>query len=180
METLLKRTDALRAEAWRALMASQHFAAFKAFDDAVVALGGKSVMPPLLPEGGTPVGHDEAARPAVSTRRTSKRISHADAAFMALKEADEPLPVGRLLEAAVAKGASLSGNALANFRSAVSKDDRFRSIMRNGMYFWWFTASPVPQKWKEATDPDLLDQSVASEFSGQEGGENHAATTMTN
>ncbi|MGS1015591.1 hypothetical protein [Allosphingosinicella humi] len=178
MDSLLKKTGALRAEAWAALEASEHFSAFKALDDAVVALGGKSAMPSTsVAENANPERTKHTQANHGGSREVGKRISHADAAYMALKEADEPLPVGRLLESAVAHGASLRGNVLANFRSAISKDKRFRSIMRNNMYFWWFTASPVPQNWKEATDPDLLNQSVAPVSIGQEGGESHAATT---
>ena len=107
------------------------------------------------------------------------RLTQAGGAEAALIANGEPLPIGRLLEAAIRHGAIIGGNKkLTNFRSTVSKDVRFYSLMRNGMYFWWLNELPLPPEWSEATDPDLLAGSVASSaHSTQEGGDGHAQSS---
>lgn len=184
--SLLEKAKAIRAEAWKELMSSPQFAAFKASDDFVLALGGGTAMPSAF--GTAPSKANGAASPTIlevllqrkkEEQAAIKRITQADAAEAALREKGEPLPVGRFMEAAEAKGARFSGkDALANFRSAISKDTRFYSFSRNNMYFWWFTGEALPPGWNETADPDLLAGSAASSaHSSQKGGEAHAATT---
>jgi hypothetical protein len=81
------------------------------------------------------------------------------------------------MDAAIDHGAELKGDkALSNFRSAVSKDPRFESIMREGKYYWWFAGRPLPPGWNETAGPDLLAGPAASSVnSNQEGGGSHAA-----
>ncbi len=82
------------------------------------------------------------------------------------------VPLGRA-EGGVVGGA----DPVANFRSNLSRDQRFQSIMRNNMYFWWFTGEDTPPGWAyEAAATDLLSSATASsDHSGQEGGGSHAA-----
>lgn len=181
MDDIRTKTEAIRGEAWDALKQSRHFAAFKALDDAVVALGGQSIMvveaktQPSARQGLTYLSLNAARR------SDAKRVSQAQAAIDALQEAGEPLPIGRLMAAALEKGAKIEGEKpLANFRSTVSKDPRFRSINRNNMYFWWFSQVPVPSKWNEASNLPLENGSDASSSNlSQEGDDSHAATTIT-
>jgi hypothetical protein len=187
--TIIEKAKAIRSEALAAWIASPDFAAFKASDDFVVALGGESVMPAGLQDSPKVNGLDSprmreigaaaARRLEIHIASKQQRITQADAAEAALRDKGEPLPVGRFMEAAEAKGASFAGkNPLANFRSAVSKDERFYSFARNNMYFWWFKGEPLPLGWNETADPDLLAESAASSvLSSQEGGDAHAATT---
>jgi hypothetical protein len=171
MATLLEKATALRSEAMAAWMTSPDFAAFKASDEFVVALGGQSAMPAGLLAAPNPNGNASpriqeiganAAR-RLEIHAAMKRITQADAAALALREAGEPIGVGTFMLAAIKKGAEMKGERpLANFRSAVSKDDRFESIMRNGKYYWWFKGEPLPPGWNETADPDLLDESAAS------------------
>lgn len=162
----------LREGAWAEVKTSPSFLAFKALDDAVAALGGQRRIAP----------HEDAPRPSVDTfvrvtRENAKKLSQPDAAMAALKDYG-PLPIGRLMEKAMEKGANIGGGKpIANFRSALSKDERFYSLKRNGLYFWWLTDVELPDKWKEAPNPDLLDGSDASVVgNNQEGGDGHAAT----
>jgi hypothetical protein len=171
----IDKAKELREEAWRDVQASPSFLAFKALDDAVATMGGQRLIAPPMPRENGP-------RPSVDTfkqRRAVKKLSQADAAQAVLVEKREPLPIGRLMEAAMAKGATASGkNPLANYRSALSKDERFYSLTRNNMYFWWLTGVPLPDQWKEAPDLPLHERSDASVVGkiNQEGGDGHAAT----
>jgi hypothetical protein len=176
--TYIDKAKELRDQAWREVQTSPSFLAFKALDDAVAAMGGDRLI-------ARPVPRENGPRPSVNTfarvkrEHAPKRLSQADAGEVVLRERGEPLPVGRLMEAAIAKGAAASGkNPLANYRSALSKDDRFYSLTRNNMYFWWLKDVPLPNNWKEAPDHDLLTQSGASVVgnSNQKGGDGHAAT----
>ncbi len=165
----------LREDAWREVQTSPSFLAFKALDDAVAAMGGQRMIAP----------REDAPRPSVGTfaqakrGRAMKKFSQSDAAEVALREKGEPLPVGRLMEAAMEKGATIGGEKpLANFRSALSKDERFYSLMRNNLYFWWLVGVELPDNWKEA--PDLLTKEgsdVSIVGNNQEGGEAHATAT---
>ena len=173
--SILHETQALRDKAWDALTASPAFAPFKALDDAVVSMGGRSKVPrdpslDLKPPPG-------AAHVVRQRSRNRSRPSQGDVAFSCLREAAIPLHIQELMEKVIARGIEISGaNPLANFRSTLSRDSRFKSIMKDGGYFWWLASSPVPRSWKEAEGPDLLDQPSASNSNNQEGGDTHAAT----
>lgn len=175
----IDKATELREDAWREVQTSPSFLAFKALDDAVAMMGGERKIAPDAPRA-------DAPRPSVGTfspvkrGRTMKKSSQSDVAVGVLKGSGEPLPIGRLMEASLAWGATIGGaNPLANFRSALSKDKRFISFKRNNMYFWWIDGWPLPPKWNEA--PDLLagQPDASSVHSTQEGGDDHAATITT-
>lgn len=155
--TWLDKARDLREQAFEALQRSPAYIAFKAFDDAVVSMGGT----PLLGSG----HHVEPVRSAttrvfealVKRAADGGKLSHGDAAEIVLRQRNEPLPIGRLMEFVTEKGIEIGGNdPVNNFRSTLSKDNRFESRKRGNMYFWWLTNEPLPPQWNEAASPDLL------------------------
>lgn len=172
--SILTKTQSLRDEAWTELMASPPYEVFKALDDAVVALGGRTAMPML---SSVKTVSDRVIEGAIRRLRDDKvrRMTQATGATTALVDAGEPLPIGRLLEKTLEKGVVIGGNnPLANFRSTLSKDPRFRAINRNNMYFWWFADRPTPTRWNEA--PDLLERETGAtqELTNEKGGGTNA------
>lgn len=176
----LKSAAEMRAKAWAELVASDAFRAFRASDNMVVELGGASAMPDLSTVERAAPKPIINPRPRFRAIAVSRRLSQTDAALQALTAAGHPLHINNLTDRSKALGATIGGsNPIANFRSALSKDDRFFSFRRDGGHWWWTTTISMPENWKEAADPDLLDQSAASDASDQEGGDSHAATTVT-
>lgn len=171
-------TKAVRDAAWRDVQKSPAYLAFKALDDAVAAMGGERIVASVRAIEDRPRASFRTFANIVPNMPVT-RPSQGGGAEAALRAKGEPLPIGRLLEAAIEHGAIIGGDKpLANFRSTVSKDPRFYSLMRNNMYFWWLRDVPLPPKWNEATDPDLLDGSVASSVhSNKEGGDGHGPAT---
>jgi hypothetical protein len=164
----------LRQKAWDDLMTSEAFRAFRAADNMVVDLGGQSAMPSTAPSIAPRAVNP---RPRLRAIDGSSRLSQGDAGVKALKEAGHPLHINALTNRSKAMGAMIGGgNPVANFRSTLSKDERFYSFRHNGDYWWWLTGVPLPQGWEEAAD-DLPFDTAASDSSNQEGGESHAATT---
>ena len=144
---LLERTAALRDEAWEAVKASKPYAVFKALDEATVVAGGVSALAsPTPPTRVFKVRRKPKPLPATSRSNGSvARISHADAAEEALNEEGAPMTLPDLMAAAKAKGAQIGGeNPVNNFRSTLSKDERFRSVQRDDKFFWWFEGKPLP------------------------------------
>ena len=173
--SILQKTIALRAEVWRELTNSPAFQSFKALDTAVAAMGGRRI---LADESAEPIKAVQPARTDSATPR--RRSSQGDAAEAALRDAGIPMTIRTLLEFVTANGIVIRGaDPLANFRSSLSRDARFKSIMRQGLYFWWLTGVELPEGWEEATDPSLPSLSAASNSNGQEGGDVHAATITT-
>ena len=168
---ILQKTIALRAEVWRGLTNSPAFQSFKALDTAVAAMGGRRI---LADESAEPAKAIQPAR--YDSPRLRRRSSQGDAAEAALRDAGAPMTIRTLLEFVTAKGVTIRGeDPLANFRSSLSRDARFKSIMRQGLYFWWLADVELPEGWKEAVDPDLPGLSTASDSNNQGGGEGHAA-----
>lgn len=158
---ILEKTRMLRDEAWQAVMESEAFLAFKALDDAYVRMGGSSRV------ADDPGAFMEFAKQVVkvASRRMAenRKLSHAEAAEIALHNAAQPLTTPNLLEAAKEAGAEIGGNdPLNNFRSTISKDSRFKSVKKDGTSFWWIEGEPLPPEWNEATSPSLQDEPVAS------------------
>lgn len=174
----LEKTRALRDEAFDALLSSSDYIAFKAFDDAVVRLGGSPLLdmqPSSLKAAASRVVGNAAMKMG-----DARRLSQADYAELALKQKNEPLPIGRLLASALEKGAVIGGSdPLANFRSTLSKDSRFVSIMRNSMYFWWFSQEPVPAGWASGAELDLGEEPAPAVGTSERGGEANATTTTS-
>jgi len=178
-DSLLKSAEALRATAYEALKASEPFRAFKAMDDAVAAMGGRRLLSPLsgVTLNGVVVAAGTAAPPNPPPRR---RLSQGDAAEIILREQGKPLVLTELLARVPEKGVTVGGeNAQMNFGSTLSRDARFYSFRRDGLYYWWLSGVDLPQPFKnEAPDLPLQDGSGASSSQpSQEGGDAHAATT---
>lgn len=176
---LLERTAALRDEAWEAVKASKPYAVFKALDDATTVAGGTSALAGPAPVPRVSKPRRRKAGPGNRSNGSIARVPHGDAAEEALREAGEPLQIKPLMEAAIAKGAQISGdNPVNNFRSTVSKDERFASVQRGNTFFWWFEGEPLPPSWNEAAELVFDDGSADSSFySNQKGGGSHAAAT---
>ena len=175
----LQRMIALRDEAWGDVQTSKSYKAFKEFDDVVAKLGGKR----LIAEGVTErvvfgdVVHAEI-RPA-SVRRLSERVTHADAAISVLQRHGKPMPIHDILAEAGKLGARIGGtNPLANFRSTLSKDERFYAFTKDSTFYWWLDGKALPENWNEAPDLPYQEGSGASSVhSNQEGGEANATAT---
>lgn len=164
----------MRARAWAEIVASPAFRAFRAADNMVVELGGVSIMPKLS----TDVNRVEVApkanpKPRVRGIDGKPRLTQAEVGVAVLK-ALGPMDIATLTDMSKDYGAVVGGaNPIANFRSTLSKDNRFYSFRHNGDHLWWLSDVPLPEGWDEAAD-DLL-RNAASSFSSQEGGDGHAA-----
>ena len=179
---LLEGAKALRQTAWLELTKCGPFASFKAMDDAVAAMGGERLIgeSPLFGAKGTA----ELMLPTrkrtlhfVPKNSTVKRSTQGDAAEKILREGNRPLNIHKLLASVIDEGVEINGtDKLSNFRSNISRDKRFRSIMSNGGYFWWITSSPVPRGWDETAGQDLWSEPAVSSES-KEGGDGHAPAT---
>lgn len=163
----LRKAVAMRDEAWHAIKACDEFTAFKAFDDTVIALGGQSAMPTTVN------GHasSEVARVLIERARkaqSDKRSSNADVAERLLSEAGKPTPLNQLMSDMKKQGVEFGGaDPLANFRSTMSRDDRFVSLRRDKSYFWWFAGKPTPPEWNEP-GADLLAGTPGSSVSSNQ------------
>lgn len=164
---MLGKVVALRDEA---------FATLKALDDAVVSLGGPSSL-----AAGAPRANGATSTALEGVRRGAAQLSQSGAAEIILRERGEPVTGADLMTALPSKGVMIGGkNRRINFTSAMSKSGRFRSVRRDGTYYWWFKNEPLPSEWQEA--PDLLgkDGSGASAVgTNQEGGEANATANLT-
>jgi hypothetical protein len=174
-DSILKDTQALRDKAWAAVTSSPAYASFKALDVAVVQMGGQSML-----SADSPIATASAVNPPLRRRlkiHSRTRPSQGDVALSCLRQSGVPVNIRDLMQQVIERGVEINGaDPLANFRSTLSRDDRFKSIMKDGGYFWWMVDSPVPRSWKEAESPDLLDQPSASNSTSQEGGDADAAT----
>ena len=175
--SIADRTRLVRDDAWQLVVESEAFIAFKALDDAYVRMGGASRLA------------DEPNALAALTRQTfsavvkrvaeARRVSHAEAAEMALRKAGRPLETPILMAFAKEVGADVGGSdPLNNFRSSVSREGKFRSVRKDGTSYWWFKDEALPSGWNEPADPSLLDEPAGSSvYSSQEGGDGDAPAT---
>lgn len=178
MSAMLDKLRLLRDEANDALKATEAYREFKVLDDAVIDLGGTSL-----------IEADGGAMKAVTRRVVDttvqripehRKVSQADAAEMVLRMAKEPLPVGRLMEVAIEQGAEIGGaNGLNNFRTVLSRDARFRPVKRNNASFWWLTDEPLSPSWNEPppNDFEALLGDGPSVSSSSKGGDGDAPPT---
>ncbi len=172
MSAMLLEITNLRDKALLEVCATPAYGVLLALDKAVVAAGGATVMASANPAAVKAV---ELITPRARKREVVRK-SQADFANDALATAGEPLPIGRFVEATLAAGGSIGGDQVANLRSTLSRDPRFVSIMRGGMYFWWFTDRALPAHWNTEGGFDLAVEPPAVSYrSDQEGGDGHAA-----
>ena len=120
------------------------------------------------------------ARAAAERMNETRKLSHTDAAEVALQLKGEPLSIGYLMQEARERGAEIGGlDPLNNFRSSDSKDERFVSLRHNGKFFWWLKNLPVPTNWKGSDSIDPIEELFGSDPSiptDQKGGP-HAEKT---
>jgi hypothetical protein len=174
-DNMLDKVQALRDDAWEVLRRSKPFHEFKTLEDAVAALGGVRKLG--LPVQLVPAASGISVRSAGAVISVGpKRVSHGDVAQRVLFDAGTPLSIYKLMDESIRNGAVIHGEKpLNNFRSSLSRDDRFVSVMKDGNYFWWLTAQPLPKHWNEATEGK--DPTAASlPFLHQEGGGSDATT----
>jgi len=171
-DSMLTKVVALRDEALAKIECSEPYRLAKGLDELVASLGGEARMGHYgmaglnaFLNGASPVVEALAAR-------KRKNLSQADAAYGALQDAGKPLQVVPLMEAVRERGVEVKGaDPLANFRSTLSRDERFVSFRREGQYLWWFKDMMVPME----TGADLLAETPAPSHSNDK--ENrHAAT----
>jgi hypothetical protein len=180
-QSILKATITLRDDAWRKVLSTEEFRAYKALNNAVKAMGGDS--------GAEFITH--AAAVAAPTPRVIsgssvggnapfvRRVSQAEAAEQTLRETGAPLTGAQLVQPVAEKGAVVGGeNPTTNLTSTLSRDKRFYNLRRDGQYFWWIRGEALPPGWDEAEPDEFADLlGSASSSSSKEGGESHAATT---
>lgn len=172
MNSMREKTEALRVEALAALQESESFQAFRALDDAVAAMGGKRLMssPSSVTINGAPLSVHR-----VLVEQARQRVSQAEAAELVLVEEGRPMTGAELLAAVPAKGCVVGGaKPLMSFGSTLSRDPRFVNFRRDGQYYWWLKAKPLPASTNEASDLPLQAGSDASGSYFSQGG-NHAA-----
>jgi hypothetical protein len=146
----LDRARQLRAEAWEAVLATSAFIAFKKFDDLVIDMGGTTALGEVDVAASWKATTQRAMEAAARRFSDTRKLSQADAAEVALAQRREPTPIGVLLEAAIERGAEIRGaDPLSNFRSALSKDDRFYALRRNNMHYWWLKNELLPAAWRD-------------------------------
>ena len=172
----------LRDAALAELRQHPAFQAFTVLDNAVVSLGGsRSGFNGAATESASVISvlAERARNRAEIFVKGAKPLSQGDAAEQVLRELDIPVRLSELLAAVEDKGVKVSGaDPAANFRSTISRDDRFYSLKHDGQYLWWLTGVTLPRAWIEATEYGLLAEPVASlPFSSLEGGEPIAPTT---
>jgi hypothetical protein len=174
-DSMRERTEGLRKEAFVALQQCPEFRAYKALDDAVVAMGGDRQL--TAPRE---VTFNSVIAEIVADAR-QRRMSQADGAEVVLREQGRPMPSVDLMPAVGSKGVTVSTgpNALINFGSTMSRDKRFYSFRHEGVYYWWLRGVPLPSPFKnEAPDlPLQVGSDASSSNSSQEGGDANAATT---
>lgn len=172
--SIADQTKALREAAWQLVTESEAFVAFKALDDAYVRMGGAS----RLADDATSFAGLTRQAFATATKKMSesRRLSHAEAASIALRKAGEPMMTPALMEAAKDIGADIGGSdPLNNFRSSVSREGSFRSVKKDGASYWWLKDEPLPPEWNEPAGPNLLDDPASSSVSSsQKGGDGDA------
>jgi hypothetical protein len=172
MSTMLHEITSLRDKALLEVVATPAYNVLLALDKAVVAAGGATALSTTNP---APAAAASGSTPRFRKRDVARK-SQGDYASDALIIAGEPLPIGRFVEATLAAGGVIGGDQIANLRSTLSRDDRFKSIMRNGMYFWWFADRALPAHWNAEGGLNLaVDPPAASSHSSREGGGDHAA-----
>lgn len=167
---ILESAMKLRNDAWLKVTETSEFAAFRALNIAVMAMGGANGAPvvphaDLKPENIKCHHHTQTIKPepilsgavvhAPSITR-GKRLPQAEAAIQALKTYDRPLSTAELLNAIPAFGGAVGGdNPEINLSSSLSRDPRLRSIRQGGKAMWWFQLVPTPAEKNTGAGFDL-------------------------
>ncbi|MFN5129405.1 MAG: hypothetical protein ACK519_05075 [Sphingomonadaceae bacterium] len=167
MSDVNNKLRALRDEAWQAVIKTKEYQEFQILDSVVKQFPQTVVFAP----GASLTITGKAAR-------ATKRVTQVDVAAHVLHQAGEPLTVNEWLKRCLRQGIGVKGeDPLPNFRSTVSRSDRFYNFTHEGTYYWWLKGVALPDKWKKATERDLLSQPVAFNPEGQKGGEADAYLT---
>lgn len=168
MADILSATIELRQQAWATVRALPAFEQFLALDAAVVAMGGSSLISQVaVPKSGDLSAAEGPGETTGVERRLQKligktaksqprsKISHAEAAYIALVKAGNPLTSSALLKAAREEGAIIGGKLpLVNLTSTLSRNDEFVNFRFNGVPHWWLADKPLPYDWRARIDDD--------------------------
>ncbi|KPF92686.1 hypothetical protein IP81_05705 [Novosphingobium sp. AAP83] len=175
MNDILQATQALRDQAWDALRSSPAFAQVCALDDAVVAMGGASILglaaekPSAAPSAGTFRPSSGNVTINAVYNKSAKRISHAAAAYRALTLAGRPMQSPELLNAARAQGADIGGTKpIINMTSSLSRSDEVYSLRIGGVPHWWIIGQPLPHDYALALEASPLEHGQSGIFDEQE------------
>ena len=163
----------MRQAAWQELSALPAFVAFMAADKMVVDMGGASMLDSDAPKPSKGIA---AAVLKVTTPRAfasgdrPASPSNGDIAFEVLSKKGAPMSTIPLMEECRTNGARIGGkDPINNFRSSLSRDDRFHSFRHEGGYYWWLKGASIPNTWLEAAGPDLLNPPAALSAINQKG-----------
>jgi hypothetical protein len=173
----LQEQSRLRDEAWAEVQALPAFKALQAFDAAVVALGGQSVLA-LNHTTQALVANNKGKAEQTDTQGARSKTALGDIALQVLEAEGRPMSFTDLFQMSQHRGLSMSGkDPRANFRSALSRDSRLKAHGESNKFHWWFADRELPGDWDEA-EPNMLhglNGSASSSHSSQEGGDGHAA-----
>jgi hypothetical protein len=176
MTDVNRKLQALRDDAWQAVLSSVEYREFKVLDDVVKQMGEVVV-------GQAKIATSrevslQLSGTATAASKPVKRVTQIDVAKSVLRRHGEPLTINEWLSKSLAQGIGIKGSQpLPNFRSTVSRSDLFYNFTLDRIFYWWLTGVDLPEKWKKATEPDLLSQSAAFVHDSQEGGEADAHIT---
>lgn len=157
---VLEQMAMLRDEAWAAVRETQEYKSFAIIDAAFKHMKAEFQEPVMTARGDFP-------------KLVRRKPTHGDIAQKVLIDAKRPLTISSLLDACLDAGMNIAGDdPLASFRSTVSRDDRFKSIKQNGVFYWWLKDVPIPEKWEaESSIFHVLRSSATPE--NEEGGNGH-------
>lgn len=176
MTEVNRKLQALRDEAWQAVLNSLEYREFQILDNVVKQLPTRQPMVDMMA-----TTREQAFALEVKTSAPTKpvrRVTQVDVAASVLHRSGEPLNINDWLAKCVSAGIDIKGDdPLPNFRSTVSRSDRFYNFTHDRVFYWWLKNKELPEKWKKATEPDLLSRPAAFVPTSREGGEADAHVT---
>ena len=166
----------LRDEAWQAVINTMEYKEFLLLDGVVKQL---------------PVNQGSDAKWATnhnqirffdskvnSVFKPVKRVTQIDVAASVLKRAGEPLNINEWLARCIKAGIDIKGDdPLPNFRSTVSRSNRFYNFTHDRVFYWWFVGVDLPESWRKVLEPELLIPPVTLDHHSQSGSETDASVT---
>ena len=148
----LQQMRALRQAIEARLLETEDFRAYQALTRAISEMEAARPKQGDVFKQGAPVRNAFAG---IVDQRTAERLSQADAAAAALKQAGQPLHIADLLPLVRQWGATVAGNEPSvNLSSSLSRDNRFRSLRLSGRHFWWLANEAIPPEFGGSTEEE--------------------------
>lgn len=169
MTDVNSKLQALCDDAWQAVLNTTEYREFQILNNVVKQFSDTA-----------PRQATAASNFPISGKSTglTKRITQVDVAAHVLHASHEPRTINDWLARCLEHGIGIKGDdPLPNFRATVSRSSRFYNFRHDRTYYWWLQGVDLPEKWKNAIEPDLLNQSIASAHTHQGGGEADANIT---